>query len=93
MEDGLLVQRLVQAHVAILARPDHQMSENRTFVFVSGSTSHMRDDIVGSVYTKKGERIEKDHVLGARRGLDGCVWLWQCGRSRHRTWIRGRGAV
>jgi hypothetical protein len=74
MENEVLVQRPDQAQVAILARPDQRMSEKRTFVFVSGSTSHMRDDMSGSDYAKKRERIKKNHVSRARRGLEGCVW-------------------
>lgn len=33
------------------------MSEKRTFVFVSGSTSHMRDDMTGSIYISKVRKL------------------------------------
>jgi hypothetical protein len=33
------------------------MSKERTLVFVSGSTSHMRDDMAGSIYNVKAEEL------------------------------------
>jgi orotidine-5'-phosphate decarboxylase len=50
----VLVQRAVQAHVAI---PRLAIWEKRTFVFVSGSTSHMRDDMADYVYPSRVKRL------------------------------------
>jgi orotidine-5'-phosphate decarboxylase len=51
------------------------MGEKRTFVFVSGSTSHMRDDMAGSIYQSRAKRLRNTTsrlVAGLKIVVCGC---------------------